>query len=143
MKSLTIAKRQGKVLDREGIERWMEAALSSMPNGVRVLSLVRPRQRRSLDQNALMWVWFTCIEEETGTDRQTVHDYYCTRFLSRTVSMAGKECVIVTGTSGLDMEAMSAFLDKVQADAATELGIRLPSPEDREYEEFMNYYGRR
>lgn len=143
MRPLEITKRQGEVLDLDGISRWLDAALSSMPNDVRVLSMTRPRKHRTNDQNALMWLWFSCIEDETGTDRQTVHDYYCTKFLRRNTTINGKDVTIVTGTSGLDTETMTYFLNKVQADAATEMGIRLPSPEDREYEEFLSYYGGR
>lgn len=32
------------------------------------------------------------------------------------------------------------YLNKIQADAATELGIRLPLPEDQEYDQFIEMY---
>jgi hypothetical protein len=32
------------------------------------------------------------------------------------------------------------FLTKIQADAATELGITLPDPKDKYWEEFERYY---
>ena len=38
---------------------------------------------------------------------------------------------------------MTDFLNKVQADAAAELGITLPLPEDRYYSEFINEYQNR
>lgn len=136
----TITKRQGKVLDADAVHRWLDAALSTMPNGVRTLSLRRPRERRSLSQNSLMWMWLTCIADETGQDRQTVHDYYCTRFLVRNTEFNGRPVRVVIGTSGLDRETMTWFLNQVQADAASELGIRLPSPDDEAWAAFDEYY---
>ena len=35
---------------------------------------------------------------------------------------------------------MTDFLNKVKADAASELGIMLPLPADRFYQEFINEY---
>jgi hypothetical protein len=35
---------------------------------------------------------------------------------------------------------MTVFLNKVQADAAVEFGITLPSPEDKYWEDFYNEY---
>lgn len=44
------------------------------------------------------------------------------------------------GTSGLDRETMAMFLNKVQADASSEFGIRLPNPDDRDFDNFREYY---
>ena len=38
------------------------------------------------------------------------------------------------------MEEMTEFLNKIQADAATELGITLPLPEDRFFEQFYQQF---
>lgn len=142
-KSITITKRQGQVLNRSDIHRWVDSALDTMSNGVRLLSLKKPETRRSNDQNRLMWLWLTCIEEETGTDKQDVHDYYCKKFLCRSVEIGGKTELVVTGTSGLNTETMTYFLNKVQADAESELGIRLPSPDDERWAAFEEYYKNR
>ena len=139
-KSITITKRQGQVLNRSDIHRWVDSMLDTIPNGVRLLSIKKPETRRSNVQNRLMWLWLTCIEEETGTDKQDVHDYYCKKFLSRSVEIGGKTELVVTGTSGLNTETMTYFLNKVQADAASELGIRLPSPDDEAWAVFEEYY---
>lgn len=142
-RTITITKRRGTVLDLDGVHRWLDSVLGTMPNGVRVLSLGKQERRRSSDQNRLMWMWFNCIEEETGTDKQDIHDYYCKKFLSHTVTINGKSELVATGTSGLNTETMTYFLNRVQADAASELGIRLPSPEDEAWAEFEEYYNKR
>ena len=90
-----------------------------------------------------MWLWFTCIERETGTDKLDVHDFYCKKFLKRRMYMNGLEDVVVGSTSKLNTMQMKTFLDKVQADAATELGIKLPLPSDLYYNDFINEYRHR
>ena len=69
-----------------------------------------------------------------------MHDYYCNRFLRRTAFIKGREMTVAGSTSKLNTVQMTDFLRKVQADAAAELGITLPLPEDRYYREFVNEY---
>ena len=116
------------------------AVISSLSNGRYTVTITKSKEPRSLDQNALMWIWFTCIEAETGTPRQDVHDYYCVRFLRRNISWNGMDRTVVEGTSKLTKERMTWFLDQIQADAKTEFGINLPQPEDLYFEEFYQTY---
>lgn len=113
---------------------------SQLRNGRYKVSIERYTEPRTLSQNALMWLWFTCIEQETGTSKQDVHDYYCNLFLRRTAVIKGKETVIAGSTSRLNTIQMTDFLNKVKADAASELGIMLPLPDDRFYQAFINEY---
>lgn len=116
------------------------AVFSTLRNGRYVVTIVKEKEPRSLDQNSLMWMWFTCISDETQTPVQDVHDYYCVKFLRRKIDWNGVERTVVEGTRKLDKERMSTFLDQVQADALTELGIRLPRPEDLYFSEFYETY---
>jgi len=116
------------------------SVFSLLRNGRYTVSIVRERQPRSLDQNSLMWLWFTCIEQETGTPRQDVHDYYCAKFLRKQISWNGTIRTVVEGTSKQSKERMTVFLNEVQADAATEFGITLPNPDDRYFEQFHQTY---
>ena len=122
------------------MDKSFDYLCSTLKNGTYTVSIKRKVEPRTLSQNALMWLWFTCIEQETGTDKQDVHDYYCNRFLRRTSYFRGKEMVIAGSTSKLNTVQMTDFLNKVQADAAAELGITLPLPADRYYNEFINEY---
>lgn len=116
---------------------------SQLRNGRYRVTIERYTEPRTLNQNALMWLWFTCIEQETGTDKQDVHDYYCNRFLRRTAFINGRELVISGKTSSLNTLQMTDFLNKIKADAAAEFGITLPLPADRYYQEFINEYKNR
>ena len=122
------------------MEKSFDYMCSLLRNGRYRVKIERYTEPRTLPQNRLMWMWFACIERETGTDKLDVHDYYCNRFLRRTSYIKGRQMTIAGGTSRLNTVQMTDFLRKVQADAATELGITLPLPEDRYYNEFVSEY---
>lgn len=115
----------------------LSPVLSTLRNGSYVLTVKRKAEKRTIDQNALMWAWFTCIETETGTPRQDVHDYYCRKFLRKTIMWNGRTEVVAEGTSRQTKDRMTVFLNQVQADAASEFGITLPTPEDEAWEAFF------
>lgn len=133
-----------RFVKEQGVIKWLgqpiELMFNLIANGEYTLEIKKKVKRRTVDQNALMWMWFTCIEDETGTLKQDVHDYYCKKFLRRIVVINGKEEVVVRTTSKLNTAEMTVFLNKVQADAASEFGIRLPSPDDQFFNAFTNRY---
>lgn len=108
------------------LDKPFDFMCSQLRNGRYKVTIERYTEPRTISQNALMWMWFTCIEQETGTDKQDVHDYYCNLFLRRTAVINGMETVIAGSTSKLNTLQMTDFLNKVKADAATEwaLGFR-------------------
>ncbi len=132
----TLTKKDGKV----SMEKSFDFLCSLLRDGVYVLSIKRKTEPRTVSQNALMWMWFKCLEESTGTEKQDWHDYYCCKFLRRESSFNGKRFTVVGGTSTLNTVQMTDFMNKVQADAATEWQITLPLPADRFYQEFIHHY---
>lgn len=120
------------------LQCWMRDAA----NGSYIISFEKERQRRSPNQNQLMWLWFTCIAEQwsdaTGHafTKDDVHDAYCLRFLPQATPMGN----IAGSTHSLDSQQMSDFLNKVQADAAVEYGIQLPSPSDEYFSLWAEQY---
>lgn len=139
MAEAVLTKKNGVVT----MDKSFDYLCSTLPNGTYNLSIKKKVEPRSLSQNALMWLWFACIERETGTDKIDIHDFYCKKFLRRRMYMNGLEEVVVGSTSKLNTMQMKTFLDKVQADAATELGINLPLPADQYYHDFINEYRHR
>ena len=109
---------------------------SLLANGSYTITIKKASQKRSIPQNDLMWMWLTCIERETGTPKDDVYMYYCKKFLIKTIQIGERQERIYNTSSKLTSEEMTEFLNKIQADAATELGIRLPLPEDRFFEQF-------
>ena len=129
-------KRDGKV----SLDTDLEALFSMLRNGRYIISVKRASERRTIAQNDLMWSWFSCIEEETGTAKNDVYMYYCKRFLCKVVSVGERMEKIYQTSSMLNTVQMADFLKKIQADAAAELGITLPIPEDRYFEDFYNKF---
>lgn len=129
-------KRDGKV----SLDTDLEALFSTLRNGRYIISVKRASERRTIAQNDLMWSWFSCIEEETGTAKNDVYMYYCKKFLCKVVSVGEHMEKIYQTSSMLNTVQMADFLKKIQADAATELGITLPIPEDRYFEDFYKTF---
>lgn len=113
---------------------------SLLQNGTYTITVKRQSEKRSIAQNDLMWMWMKCIENETGTPKDEVYMYYCKKFLMRTVSIGERMERIYMTSSKLNSEQMTAFLNQIQADAASELGITLPTPQDRYFEQFYQDY---
>ena len=134
--TLTITK------SKEGVRysRSIDYILTTLRDGEYTMTIERKKNKRTLSQNALMWMWFTCISRETGQPVQDIHDIYCARLLSRTAVTPRGEIVRVYGqTSKLSTAEMTEFMNAVQADAA-EMGIILPLPEDAYYQDFVEEY---
>ena len=141
-KSILVNKSKNQTLNVSEILAQVEVMLSDATYGTYLLTFERAKKPRSSEQNRLMWLWFTCIAKSwsEATNRtftsQDVHDAYCLMFLPVQTpkgAVAGK-------TSGLTTEQMTEFLNKVQADAASEYGITLPNPEDRYFEIWAKQY---
>jgi hypothetical protein len=58
----------------------------------------------------------------------------------KTIQIGNKLERIYTTSSKLNKEQMREFLEKIQVEARTELGIRLPLPEDRYFTEFYEHF---
>ena len=118
----------------------LDYLFSTLKNGTYTLTVKRASEKRSVPQNDLMWMWFACMERETGTPKQDIHDYYCRQFLRKQIVWKDSVVTVIGQTSKLTTQQMTDFLNKVQEDAATEFGIQLPVPDDRFFEEFYQQY---
>jgi hypothetical protein len=108
-----------------------------------VIEWKRFKKVRTNDQNALYWMWLTCLEQETGQEKDSLHDYFREKYLQVTYEQVfDSERKILQSTTKLDTVAMKNYLDKIQVFAATELAVTLPDPEDRYFEEFLSQYER-
>lgn len=136
IKTIRLTKSGGEVT----FDKEPSAVFSTIRNGKYTLTIKRDSEKRSIDQNSLMWMWFEHISRETGTPKNDVKIYYCAKFLTKRVGLNDNYLNGVEETKNLSKEQMSEFLDNIHADAATELGIRLPLPEDRYFEQFYQTY---
>ena len=134
-----LTKRNGVVT----LDKDFELMCSLLRNGEYTLKIVRKTKPRTLPQNSLMWMWYQCMEDSTGTPKEDIHDFYKAKFLRREITIEGQTCIVVGSTKDLNTAQMTNYLEKVKADAATEFGIILPLPEDRHYQAFITEYKNR
>lgn len=135
-KTIVMTKRDGKML----FDVEPAFVFSTLQNGTYHITIKRASEKRSIAQNDLMWMWLSCIERETCTPKDDIYMYYCKKFLMKTIRVGEKLERIYNTSSKLNTEQMKDFLDKIKADALTELGIRLPDPKDQFFEQFYQQF---
>ena len=93
------------------------------------------RSIRTISQHRLYWLWVTCIEQETGNDKETLHEYFKQEFLGRqSVQIFNTEVYPLRSTTGLNTKEFTDYLNKIQVFASSELGIVLPNPIDLQFQ---------
>ena len=135
-KQVTMTKRDGRLT----FDQELAYVFSTLQNGTYHITIKKVSEKRSIAQNDLLWMWMSCIENETGTPKDEVYMYYCKRFLMKTMTIGQRSERIYLTSSKLNTEQMTTFLNQIQTDAATELGITLPTPQDRFFEAFYADY---
>jgi hypothetical protein len=119
------------------------AYITTLPEKSYDVTITPHRERRSLPQNSLYWLWIACIADETGADRNQVHDEMKAMLLPReTVRGLFGDVPRPVSTSKLDTAQFTAYLEKVEAFALTDLDIRLPKPGDAVFDQFEEKYSR-
>lgn len=105
------------------------------------ISITTHRKIRTIPQHRLYWLWLTCISEETGNDKETLHEYFKQEFLGRIIVKIFKQEVYpCKTTTGLNTKEYTTYLERIKVFAASELGIVLPEPKDRHFQEFYEKY---
>jgi len=131
-----------------------------------IADLVERKKKRTIDQNALYWVWLSCIEKETGNDKNEMHLLYRANFLSkpdeRITNIIIPELwervktkilnyryfkgldeiinIISESTTDQDTKGMTIYVDKVKDHANREMGIILLKLEEKGFQDFYNEY---
>lgn len=127
--------------DKEDIKR----AIDQLKEGVRFdVKISRHRPKRSIPQNRTYWMWINCISDETGNDQDALHELFKEKFLGmEVIDVLGEWIGRPKSTAKLSTVDFSAYMEKVQAWAASEMAIRLPNPEDLAWADFYEHYGQR
>ena len=110
------------------------------------LTIVEWREKRSLSQNSMMWMWMTEIDKQkplkcdTGEFKgselwhEVFKKYYCD---SKQIT-DGDNYMVVKTTTLLDVGEMTHYLNKIES-WCMDKGIKLTIPEDSEYYKLMEY----
>lgn len=128
-------KKDGVISDGGSLYRWIDTTLKDLEDGDYTISIDKAKKRRSLDQNALFHLWCRVIAKDTGASVMDVKDYFKTKFLMRENPLGGG--YIVGSTSSLKVKEFTHFMNEVQAEAASEFGIKLLTPEDLMWGQFL------
>jgi len=105
------------------------------------VTIVITKEKRTLDQNRLYWLWLTCIAQNTGNDKDSLHEYFVWKYIQPEFQQVFEKLIYKRlSTTSLDTKQFTEYLNKIQVFANTELAIELPNPEDKKFEEFKDYY---
>ena len=105
------------------------------------VTIVITKEKRTLDQNKLYWLWLSCIAKETGNDKEDLHEYFIYKYLNPELIQVFEKMIYKRlSTTQLDTKQFTGYLNKIQIFANTELAIELPNPEDLKFAEFYEYY---
>ena len=120
------------VLAGEGQRNYALHMIGNLDLTKKWVVVVKPFvKKRTNPQLSLYWKWLGIIANETGNDKDDLHDYFKVKFLSpELVSIFGMEQMRYT-TSGLPAKEMSEYMDRVLAFTTSELGVFLPLPQDQ------------
>jgi len=93
---------------------------------------IKPYKKpRTLDQNALFHGWCKILATETGNDFEDTKEALKAMFLPpRYVEIDGKVIEVRRSTAKLDTKDMAEFCTRIQAWAASEFGLTLPTRDD-------------
>jgi hypothetical protein len=90
-----------------------------------VVDIDLEKSRRSLSQNAFMWVYLEIIANETGNNAEDLHRLFKGLFLpKRELEFRGKKYMMSGSTTELNKGEMTIYLDKISA----ETGVPIPDP---------------
>lgn len=143
---------------REYLEKLIE-------KGVRV-DITEKKGRRSLDQNALYWLWLTCVSEETGYTKEDLHLMYRAKYLQRDETYITKIIytelwekvkirinqfeifkgldeiinIISYSTTEIDTKQFTDYMESIRDHAAQTWGVRLLTMDEEQFEYFYEQY---
>jgi hypothetical protein len=86
---------------------------------------------RTNNQLALYWSWLHIIGDETGNDPEELHELFKGKFILPVEKVIGDDVLLYRSTKTLSTIGMTEYMEKVEAFAASQIGIILPRPEDR------------
>ena len=97
-----------------------------------IVAVHKRKFTRTLKQNRLWWgLVIEAIQEHTGEDKDTVHEYVKAKFLPKVAkTIDGFTFEVQKGTSDLTKDEMTELVSKTNAWLIREWGIVLPLPEN-------------
>lgn len=124
--------------DRDAVKEYID----KLPQGkIYNVEIAARLSRRSTDQNRLYWLWLNCLSKELGYSPDEMHAVFAHKYLgAQYEKVCGEQILIIPSTRRLDSAQFTAYLDKIKLFALNELGVVLPDPQDKMFEQFYDTY---
>ena len=106
-------------------EKKFKEFIADQKDGTYEITVKKWRKKRSLDQNALYWVWLQIIAKDLGYDTEELHSSFRSMFLTD----RSKKIPLVRSTTALNTLEFINYLKAVERQASS-LGIVLPVTEN-------------
>lgn len=104
------------------------------------VEITEQRKVRTIPQNKLYRLWLVCIAFETGNDADDLHEFFKSKYLEPTIKKVFDQEIKTYTTTNLNTIQFKNYLDHIQAFAARDLSITLPDPEDKYWNDFVEFY---
>ena len=118
------------------------AYIEKLPEGKSYnIAITQKKEVRTLPQNKLYWLWIACISDETGNDKENLHEFFKMKYLDgKFVELFSESFWMNGSTKELDTKQFTHYLEAIQVFASSELGVILPNPEDLYFGDFLEKY---
>lgn len=128
--------------DKEAVKEYVD----SLPEGKSYeVNITLKSSKRTIDQNRLYWMWLSCIAKdgELGYSAEELHIVFVQKFLGAKHRVVyGEQVLNPPSTRRLTTAEFTEYLNRIETFSSTELGIVLPRPEDKSFEQFYEQYNR-
>lgn len=125
--------------DKKAVASYIE----KLPEGKKYdVTISLKREKRTLPQNKLYWMWLTIMAEDIGTDKNYLHNEFSNRYLDKeeVTGIHGEVIYKPISTTKLNTAQFTKYLDQIQVFASSELGIVLPTPEHEAWSIFVEQF---
>ena len=97
-----------------------------------VLKLTQFREKRTLPQNKYYWWILEYIEEETGNNRNDLHQLFKDKFLSKEVMVLDETSKSYVSTTKLNTKEMTDYIEQIRQ-FMNEWGLYIPEANEMQY----------
>ncbi len=94
------------------------------------------KEKRTVRQNRLFWMYVTIIADELGYDKEEMAEIIKFKFLltEKVIEETGEVMQYVESTTKLNKDHFRVFIDKIIRWSAEQFNIVLPLPEDQKHD---------
>ena len=115
--------------------------VKSILNNNRSVKIEKVTRSKSLEQNAYLWLVFTFIGQEVGTDKTDIYLFYLQKYpkFKEVINPGGYMSFVALTLSQFNSDQTRVFIDEVVTDARIE-GFDVPDCKDKKAIDMYNYY---